>query len=306
MGGSGGGEAYPPEKLDRLRQQSIDQLREQELDSEVNRFLGEQLAGTARDVELIRARLDDLLDALGDVVDGRVALLFGGSVAKHTYVDGLSDVDTLAVVDPQFISGDLPVDVARSFADSIREKATGDIAEVTPGRLSVTVLYRDGLHVDLLPAMRRGDDLLIASPDGRAWSRIRPDRFASKLSKVNEELAGRLVPTIKLAKSIIGQFPETRQISGYHTESLAIEAFRDYVGRRTPKDMLTHFFEKASERVMSPIADATGQSLHVDDELGESGSLERRLVSDSLARTGRRLRNATSLRQWEALFIDQE
>jgi hypothetical protein len=75
---------------------------------------------------------------------------------------------------------------------------------------------------------------------------------------------------------------------------MAIEAFENYRGPRSLRPMLSYFFHAASELVNQPIRDSTGQSVHVDDSLGSSGSLARQLVSDSLARLGRRLDAAQS------------
>jgi len=69
--------------------------------------------------------------------------------------------------------------------------------------------------------------------------------------------------------------------------------------------MLKHFFLEASSSVRQPIRDRTGQSVHVDDYLGSSNSLERRIISDAFARVHRRLKNADnagSLAEWEKLF----
>jgi hypothetical protein len=108
-----------------------------------------------------------------------------------------------------------------------------------------------------------------------------------------------------LAKSIITSQAENRQLISYHTETLAVRIFKDYKGPYTPKDMLTHFFNTAPKLVGNPIVDATGQSTHVDDYLGDAGSLDRKLVADSLSRIGRRMLNADrahSERQWKEIL----
>ena len=54
---------------------------------------------------------------------------------------------------------------------------------------------------------------------------IQPDKFATRLAKVNEARNGRVLPAIKLAKSIVDCFitRPSRKISGYHMEALAVE-----------------------------------------------------------------------------------
>jgi hypothetical protein len=93
-----------------------------------------------------------------------------------------------------------------------------------------------------------------------------------------------VVPVIKLFKGLQDRLPKTCQMTGYHLESLAIEAFEGYTGRRSYKDMLQHFTRMAAGRISSPIADTTGQSLHVDDYLGAAGSEHRVRVSKALER----------------------
>lgn len=53
-----------------------------------------------------------------------------------------------------------------------------------------------------------------------------PENFQMALSERNEQCGGKLVPTIKLAKAVIGSLPEKQRLTGYHVESLAIAAFR--------------------------------------------------------------------------------
>jgi hypothetical protein len=299
----GGARSGDARDVARLRAESVKDIQEDHLDAEVNRLLRRELATIgSRDVNLIKERLDVAKEALGDAVEGSIDLLFGGSVAKHTYVDGLSDVDALVVVDRDRLGGASPDEVLDSFTEALALTHEAVGVEVTRGRLAVTMKYPDGSEIQLLPAVQQGESLAISDPSGKEWSRVRPDRFAKKLTEVNASVGGQAVPTIKLAKRLISTLPVSRQITGYHAESLAIEAFENYGGRQTVKDMLTHFFEVAATRALAPIKDSSGQSVHVDGDLGVANSVERRLVSDGLARLGRRLRYATTAAQWEAIL----
>ena len=89
------------------------------------------------------------------------------------------------------------------------------------------------------------------------------------------------MPTIKLAKAIADCYVRrpSRKIAGYHIESLAIEAFRDYQGPLDSKAMLRHLFGNSIRAVLTPIADSTGQSSYVDEYLGPANSRRRRRVS---------------------------
>jgi hypothetical protein len=163
----------------------------------------------------------------------------------------------------------------------------------------------DGKLIQLLPAMRADSDRFkISNEKGSEWATIHPRKFAEKLSEENRKLDGKLVPTIKLAKTIIASLPEQQQLSGYHCESLAIDIFRRYDGEHTTKAMLRYLFEKAPGHIISPIRDSTGQSVHVDDYLGEANSLSRRIAADALGRIGRRMANAdasASIELWKEI-----
>jgi len=191
-----------------------------------------------RDVAGIRQILDEIKSALSGDIGGTVDLVFGGSVSRHTYLDGLSDVDALVLLEPDEIGQTSPESLKARFARRLRELFGNENVKV--GDLAVTVTVR-GQEIQLLPAMREGDGYRIASPDGQSWSKINPKGFAEKLTQANKNLEGKLVPTIKLAKALIARLPKKQQLKGYHIESLAIEAFKTYVliptliGRELPK-----------------------------------------------------------------------
>lgn len=242
------------------------------------------------------------IDALSEISDEAVTVLFGGSVTKHTYVDGLSDIDALVVISGDDVPDDSPEDIRREMAERLRARLPAG-AEVAEGVMAVNVTYADGLDLQLLPAVRRGDTFLIASESGDRWSAINPRAFAGMLSAENARLSGHLVPTIKLAKTVAANLlPEDQRPSGYHLESLAIQAFRGYDGPLTPRALLTRFFSKAPSHVLEPIRDSTGQSIPVDGYLGESGSLQRRVLAHGLERIARRCEFATSLDDWKGII----
>jgi Second Messenger Oligonucleotide or Dinucleotide Synthetase domain len=311
MGGGGGSIFYgrpTPERLIQAVREAENKADDQQFTSKVCGLLGDALAQyNSRDIEGIQSILDKVKNDLGEEFEGTVDLVFGGSVVKHTYVDGLSDVDALVILKETHIDGDSPEGLIAQFAEKLQARFGRGEGIVKQGRLAVT-LRIDGKEIQLLPAMRIGDGFKIASSDGRGWAKINPKNFSEKLTKANQSLDGKLIPTIKLAKSIIANLPEQRQLSGYHTESLAINVFKGYGGPKNVKDMLKHFFNSAAEYCKKPIKDSTGQSVHVDEYLGEDNSLPRLAIADALGRIGRRLANADgahSLEQWrDVLNID--
>ena len=72
--------------------------------------------------------------------------------------------------------------------------------------------------------------------------------------------------------------------------------------------MLSHMCRVSTDLVKSPIADRTGQSLHVDDYLGSANSFQRRQVSQSLSRLAQQMDVADtqrSIARWQEWFDDE-
>lgn len=308
MGGSGGGGTFDhrsPEKLGELVRKAEQQTSVAAFEAELSATLGELLAGfNERDVPLVRERLDDVKRLLDDAIEGGIDQLFGGSVAKHTYVDGLSDIDSLLIVSGTDLEDSKPVVALDRITDILGRQLAGE-ADVSHGRMAITVEYSDGMKIQLLPTIQTATGVKIPSSRHDGWSQAEPKGFQEALSHRNEQCSGKLIPTIKLAKAINGTLPEQQRLSGYHMESLAIAAFRNYGETKTTVAMLPTFFEKAKDLVLTPIRDSTGQSVHVDDYLGPANSEARVNTSHILGRLAKRMRNATaagSKSQWRALF----
>jgi hypothetical protein len=314
MGGGGGGRGAfynsSPSKLREIVLKEAAKTQGVAFETELATTLGDLLgAYNGRDTETVRERLEELKAALQVDLEGSFDQLFGGSVAKHTYVDGLSDIDSLVLIDDSPLEGKTPQQVLAHIKKTI-SRELGDDVVVTHGRMAVTAEYGDGMVIQLLPALKSEDGHFhVPSSRTDGWSKINPIEFQEALTRRNRECGDKLVPTIKCAKAIIAQLPEAQRLSGYHVESLAIAAFRDYAGPKTTPSMLPTFFERARELVLSPIKDSTGQSVHVDSYLGPANSETRQAMSHVLGRLERRMKNATaaaSSAQWKALFgLDQ-
>ena len=312
MGGSGGtfGRETPQSLRDRVRR-AEERAQGAASEAEVARTLGELLGNyNGRDTQLVRERLTDLKDALEGTIDGTVDQIFGGSVAKHTYVDGLSDIDSLVIVNETDLEDKSPQAALEHMKKSLEGGEITDAISVNHGRMAVTVEYGDGMTIQLLPAIKDADGRLhVPSSRQDGWSRIEPAAFSEALARHNQQCENKLVPTIKLAKAINGTLPEAQRLSGYHMESLGIAAFRNYDGDKTTTAMLPVFFERARELVLSPIRDTTGQSVHVDEYLGPANSPERVAISHVMGRIARRMQNATaagSTAQWRSMFGSDE
>ncbi len=302
MGGSGGFFSSSS-NIENLRNKIDEEnsiIRKQTLDIEISKFLNELLVmANDRDIDAINKHIDVIKNALDKNIEGTVDVLFAGSVAKHTYVDGLSDIDSLVILNDTNLANLTPSQVKDYFYKRLTERFPG--TDIKVGKLAVTIKFQDS-EIQLLPAVKSGENIKISNSKGENWDRINPTAFTKLLSKINQEQGKKVVPTIKLAKSIISTFPDNRQLSGYHIESLAIEVFKNYNKANKVGDMLKDFFEIAANRVLSPIKDKTGQSVHVDEYMGEERSIQRRLVSDSFSRIARKLESASSLEQWKDIF----
>ena len=235
---------------------------------------------TRRNTQTVTQRLESLCEFLrqkGSVVQ----TMLGGSVRKGTYVTGLSDIDALLIVNQSALASRPPAEALEYVRETIQDRLRQNT--VSAGNLAVTVSYSDGIEIQILPAVRTNKGgVRIAEPGSTGWSKLaRPDDFARKLAKVNTARDGRVVPVIKLAKAMADCFVTRprRKISGYHMESLAIDAFNNYGGPRHPKAMLVHLLGHSIEAVKQPITDSTGQSRYVDEYLGPADSKQRERAS---------------------------
>ena len=179
---------------------------------------------------------------------------------------------------------------------------------VRVGKLAVTVTYSDKTEIQLLPAIRtKTGGVRIAQQGANKWSKIaHPERFAEKLAEVNTEMDGRVVPTIKLAKVMTSCFitQEHGRLSGYHIESLAIDAFEGYQGSLDPKTLLIHLLGHSMNAVNDAIADSTGQSRYVDEYLGPAGSRLRKGAATRFGQMRAEVERCKTKAEFDSLFCE--
>ena len=273
-------------------------------DEQVDAYLRDKLRDyNERDTEAINRHIRGLRDALEQSDTDVLLTRFGGSVSRHTYVDGLSDVDVLLIVNDSSLSGRDPRAVIQTMSELIQQRMPR--TEVRTGRLAVTVTYADGHEIQVLPAIRTRAGIRIANPGRNEWSGIlHPERFARKLTDVNQANGGRVIPTVKLTKALADHVirSDRDKISGYHVESLAIEAFKNYRGPTDRKSMVSHLLEFSSSAVQHPIRDTTGQSRFVDDYMGRQGSDARQKATTHFRQMKNRLERARSESDLDNLF----
>ncbi len=288
--------------MERVRA-SEEKTKSEGFETQVNDYLIGLLAEfNGRDHKQIAKYLEEVQETISDEAEETLKLVFGGSVAKHTYVDGVSDVDALVLLGNSDYSNMSPDKVRDHFFELL--KARFPKYEVKAGRLAVTV-YFPKAEIQLLPAVKSGDGFKIADFRGKNWSTIRPRKFSELLTKINKANGNKVVPTIKMVKGINSELPESRQMTSYHIESLAVDIFKKYDGPKTPKALLKHFYTEAPERVLlRRTLDVTGQSTHVDEYLGREKSVSRHLVADSLSLLARKMQaadNSGTLSAWKEI-----
>jgi len=308
MGGGGGGSVSWPRDTspDDILRSSLSAEQRTTYEAELNVYLQDLLVDfNNRDIDQVNTHLETIKDALTKENVDSISLRYGGSIKKHTYVDGLSDIDILAIIDKSDLVGESPSQVLNYFANRLRERLPN--TEIKTGALAVTVRFSDGHEIQVLPAISTKVGIRIANVDGTSWSNvIKPEKFAQKLTDVNKANNHGVVPVIKLFKAINAQLPGDVKLSGYHIESIAIKAFENYSGTTSRKGMLLHLSQYTPEAVLDPIKDSTGQSIHVDDKLGAPRSFQRQKASASLRRIVARMKLADSegsLQRWKEIYI---
>ena len=154
---------------------------------------------------------------------------------RGTNVTGLSDVDVLLIVNQSLMVNQPPASVIQQVQRTLSARLPNN--HVRAGNLAVTVGYSDGIEIQVLPAIRTSSGgVRIAEPGSTGWgSVVHPENFAGRLAEVNNANNGRVVQVIKLAKAMANCYISrpNRKLSGYHLESLAVSAFRNYRGPRT-------------------------------------------------------------------------
>ena len=199
MAGTGSRYTGPTSPSIREKLEKAKAAEKERLVSDVNCLLQEALSSyNDRDRDKIADRLEELEETLGEEIEvDRV--LFGGSVAKRTDVDGLSDTDALVILDRDAVAGDAPQELLDHFLrvlDSSRSRA--DVDSITAGRMAVTIKYVDGEEIQLLPALRTGDVVSVASPKSlsllKCINRTKPEVFMKPSSSVASLLSPIALP----------------------------------------------------------------------------------------------------------------
>lgn len=283
---------------------SVPRPRQTASDDQINGWLRDKLRDyNNRDTEAINRHIQVLRDALEQTNYDVLPTRFGGSLSRRTFVDGLSDVDVLARINDSTYSGRSPRAVIQKMEELIQQRLPN--TKVRHGHLAVTVEYSDGIEIQVLPAIRTRAGYRIANPTRNEWSGvIHPERFAQKLTDANQANRGEVIPAVKLTKALAHRLIRSNRdkITGYHIESLAVEAFKNYSGPTDLKSMVKHLTNYSATAVNQPIKDSTGQSRYVDDYMGSQGSAARQKAAGNFRKMRDSIENARSKADIDNLF----
>ena len=286
MGGSGGygfyrnhGSRWMPSDLE----ESLEQTRQRTAMAEISEVFDETVSRINQvDTEALNKHKEAILTTLQSLYPDAYDLRGGGSYTRHTYANGISDVDVLLDLGP-FSASDIPNKAnAAAVLDEMEERLQQRLpkTKVKAGRMAVTVEFSDGHEIQVLPAFRYYSGFRVPDHGGSGWTATQPRVFIERLRERNGQVNGKLLRCIKLAKVI--RENEGIDLKSYHLENIALKAFENYKGSTSDLAMLKHLFNQAKTLVNRPMPDPTGQQEHVDSYLTNStarSSLARKLAA---------------------------
>lgn len=301
MGGSGGSgwSNRPPKDLDKLITAAEGETGEKYQKTQVENFLNEKLEDfNDHDYEKLNQHREQIERKLQSEFENFEALLYGGSHSRYTDVNKLSDIDILAVLgDTSQIEESSNVAI-NNLVTLLRDRFPE--SNIQRGKMAATIRFSDGIEIQVLPAYRDGDGFYIPNPADSRWVRTCPTRVANQLTGLNQQLSGKVVPVIKLAKAIC--YAKGIEIKSYHLENIALQAFSVYTGQKTQSQMLKHLFNQAKTLVLLPMSDPCGQSADITSNLTSN---ERTKLAKGFSKLENSIETAmtsSSLEPWNDLF----
>lgn len=152
-----------------------------------------------------------------------------GSYSRHTAIEQIPDVDVLVFI-PEDQLDRTPNAVLLELHRVLKDFPGGAI-DTRGQRRSVRIsLETDALHLDIVPAVLDvGLDEALWVPDRgqEKWIRSDPLGYASRLSRVNKEHGGKLVPLAKLFKAWRDEQMKRSRPKSYVLEVILLEGVQD-------------------------------------------------------------------------------
>ena len=270
----------------------------------INDFLKDLLKElNDRDIEAIQKHLETIKSVLRNEIEDFDKILFAGSISKNTFINGKSDIDVLVFLNSEKYKGASPKIIKDYLYEMLKTRFPS--TEIRKGDLAVTLKFTD-YEIQLLPALRENEKIRIANRDGTHWSNlINMNKFREKLTVINKMNDNLVVPAIKITKYLLSKLPAEYQLSGYHIEAIATEAFATYTGKYTYYDTTKYFLDYIETRVHRQIVDVTGQSGIIDDYLGPDRSIIRQKCSLQIRDIKGNFEAATNIGLIQKLFSEE-
>lgn len=153
-----------------------------------------------------------------------------GSYGRSTATERIADVDILAFV-PDDQEDRTPNAVLLELHGVLKDYPNARTVDLRGQRRSVRVdLPEDELSLDIVPAIaKNGLDRPLLVPDRpqALWIRSDPLGYAERLTKVNQENGGKLIPLIKLVKVWRDEHMVYRRPKSYVLEVILLYAVED-------------------------------------------------------------------------------
>lgn len=194
---------------------------------------------------IVRAHLErsDLLKTVAERPVTRLA----GSYGRHTVSGDIHDVDMLVFVDASYRWKATEVvldDLTEALKDlEVDGYEKGDVKTNRKQRRSCHVEFRHPgsddptFHIDVVPVIRPGDDpsaiLEIPDREWTTWVPTQPLGYGDRLSALNAEWNGDVLPMIRYFKRVKFHNMKTGRPKSYWSEVILYHAFADGLLQKT-------------------------------------------------------------------------
>ncbi len=152
-----------------------------------------------------------------------------GSYARDTAILEIKDVDVLLFLPEDQL--DRTPNAVLLEVKKLLDGYPGAAVETSPQRRSVRVDFEgENLRLDIVPVVAKDgldEPLLLPDRPAAEWIASDPLGYADRLSRVNQEHNGKLVPLVKLIKTWRDVQMKTRRPKSYVLEVLALYAVED-------------------------------------------------------------------------------
>lgn len=200
-----------------------------------------------------------------------------GSVEKNTFNEGISDIDLRAVTTNSAL-----LDYSPKIAKKLILKQIRSIDEVKNPRVGhqAVTLTKGGHEYQIIPVIRHDGKTYIPSERGTYWKTVDIEVFNRSLNSLNRKTEGRFCEAVRFVKILSNTYiPKRYQLSGYHIESIAMEAISQHCHPLNRTDMIERILGNIPSRVKRYSWDITRESKAIDRDLGSNYSTERKDVA---------------------------